>query len=176
MKKIEKSDKMQQVRSDIRGRAYEKSLEMIKEGIHITKLNTGNPATFGFGMPDSVRKALTEHMDEAVAYCDSRGMVPAREAIRDYHLSRGIQGITEDDVFIGNGVSELATMITTSVLSAGDEMLIPLPYYSLWTNAVHLAMGKPVFYRCDEENGWVPDVEDLEKKVMNEFSLIMKQE
>ena len=173
MKKIEKSDKMQQVRSDIRGRAYEKSLEMIKEGIHITKLNTGNPATFGFGMPDSVRKALTEHMDEAVAYCDSRGMVPAREAIRDYHLSRGIQGITEDDVFIGNGVSELATMITTSVLSAGDEMLIPLPYYSLWTNAVHLAMGKPVFYRCDEENGWVPDVEDLEKKVTDRTKVVL---
>ncbi|MBQ1320325.1 MAG: aminotransferase class I/II-fold pyridoxal phosphate-dependent enzyme [Solobacterium sp.] len=165
MKPIGSSDKMQLIRSDIRGRVYEKSLEMIKQGIHITRLNTGNPATFGFGMPDSVRNALLNNADKAVAYCDPRGMDDARQAIIAYHESRGIQGLTEDDVYIGNGISELASMICTCILSAGDEMLIPLPYYSLWTNAVYLAMAKPVFYHCDEKNGWVPDVEDMEKKL-----------
>lgn len=173
MRKIEKSDKMQLVRSDIRGPVYEKSLEMIKAGISITRLNTGNPATFGFGMPDSVRKALTEGMDRAVAYCDARGMVEARTAIRDYHISRGITGITEDDVFIGNGVSELATMIANSVLSAGDEFLVPCPNYSLWTNAAHLAMAKPVFYMCDEKAGWIPDVADMEKKVTDRTKAVL---
>lgn len=165
MKPIGSSDKMQLIRSDIRGRVYEKSLEMIKQGIHITRLNTGNPATFGFGMPDSVRNALLNNADKAVAYCDPRGMDDARQAIIAYHESRGIQGLTEDDVYIGNGISELASMICTCILSAGDEMLIPLPYYSLWTNAVYLALAKPVFYHCDEKNGWVPDVEDMEKKL-----------
>ena len=146
MKPIGSSDKMQLIRSDIRGRVYEKSLEMIKQGIHITRLNTGNPATFGFGMPDSVRNALLNNADKAVAYCDPRGMDDARQAIIAYHESRGIQGLTEDDVYIGNGISELASMICTCILSAGDEMLLPLPYYSLWTNAVYLAMAKPVFY------------------------------
>ena len=165
MKPIGSSDKMQLIRSDIRGPVYEKSLEMIKQGIHITRLNTGNPATFGFGMPDSVRNALLNNADKAVAYCDPRGMDDARQAIIAYHESRGIQGLTEDDVYIGNGISELASMICTCILSAGDEMLIPLPYYSLWTNAVYLALAKPVFYHCDEKNGWVPDVEDMEKKL-----------
>ncbi|MCR5373596.1 MAG: aminotransferase class I/II-fold pyridoxal phosphate-dependent enzyme [Solobacterium sp.] len=173
MKKIDSSDKVNQLRSDIRGRVYQKSLEMSKQGIHITRLNTGNPAAFGFGMPDSVRSALLEGMDRAVAYCDPRGMEEARDAILKYHTSRGIQGLTEDDVFIGNGVSELATMIATSVLSAGDEMLIPMPYYSLWTNAVHLAMGKPVYYHCVEEEGWIPDVEDMERKLTDRTRVVL---
>lgn len=173
MKKIEKSDKLMQIRSDIRGPVYEKSLEMIAAGIKITRLNTGNPATFGFGMPQSIREALTGGMDRAVAYCDARGMADARIAIRDYHLSRGIQGITENDIFIGNGVSELATMIATSVLSAGDEFLVPCPNYSLWTNAAHLAMAKPVSYMCDEQSCWIPDVADMEKKVTDRTKAVL---
>ena len=173
MKPIESSDKMKLIRSDIRGRVYEKSLEMSKQGIHITRLNTGNPATFGFGMPDSVRNALLNNADKAVAYCDPRGMDEARQAIIAYHESRGIQGLTEDDVYIGNGISELASMICTCILSAGDEMLIPLPYYSLWTNAAYLAMAKPVYYHCDEQNGWVPDVEDMERKLTDRTKAVL---
>ncbi|MBQ1324538.1 MAG: aminotransferase class I/II-fold pyridoxal phosphate-dependent enzyme [Solobacterium sp.] len=173
MRKIDSSDKMKLIRSDIRGRVYQKSLEMSKQGIHITRLNTGNPATFGFGMPNSVRNALLNNADKAVAYCDPRGMDEARQAIIDYHTSRGIQGLELDDVYIGNGISELASMICTSVLSAGDEMLIPMPYYSLWTNAVYLAMAKPVYYHCEEENGWVPDVEDMERKLTEKTKVVL---
>ena len=173
MRKIESSDKLHLVRSDIRGPVYERSLELIKEGVDIVRLNTGNPATFGFGMPDSVRRSLLAGLDRAVGYCDARGMTDAREAIRDYHLSRGIQGITEDDIYIGNGISELATMIASSVLSAGDEFLVPCPNYSLWTNAAHLAMAKPVFYTCDEKAGWIPDVADMEKKVTDRTKAVL---
>lgn len=173
MEKITKSDKMELVRSDIRGRVYEKSLEMIKDGISITRLNTGNPATFGFGMPDSVRNALIQNVDKAVGYCDPRGMIEARVAIRDYHLSRGFQGITEDDIYIGNGISELAPMIASSILSAGDEILMPLPYYSLWTNAAYLALAKPVFYNCIEEEGWIPNVQDMEEKLTNKTKAVL---
>ena len=120
MQPIESSDKLKLVHSDIRGPVYQKALEMERRGVEILKLNTGNPGTFGFTMPDSVRNALLENADKAVAYCDPKGMPEAREALRDYHLSRGLQGVTADDIFIGNGVSEMAQMLCSCVLSAGD--------------------------------------------------------
>ena len=165
MAKIESSDKLKNVYSDIRGPVYEKALEMGKAGIEVLKLNTGNPAAFGFTMPDSVKNAIVSNIDRATAYCDAKGMPEARKAICAYHLSRGFQEITPDDVFFGNGVSELAPMLCSSVLSHGDELLMPSPSYSLWTNAAILAGGKPVFYTCDEESGWYPDVADMEKKL-----------
>ena len=165
MKPIDSSDKLNLVQSDIRGAIYERAVAMERAGIEVLKLNTGNPATFGFTMPDSVRNALLENIDRAVAYCDPRGMLDAREALRQYHTKQGFQDVGLDDIYIGNGVSEMATMVCLCVLNAGDELLVPAPSYSLWTNSAHLAGAKPVFYTCDESADWYPDVADMEKKI-----------
>ncbi|MCQ2445198.1 MAG: aminotransferase class I/II-fold pyridoxal phosphate-dependent enzyme, partial [Mailhella sp.] len=165
MRKLGITEKLAPVHSDIRGEIYVESLKMIAQGIDVLKLNTGNPATFGFPMPESVRKALLENADKAVGYCDFRGMMSAREAIVEYHLGKGFKDITVNDVFIGNGVSELATDTLMALLNYGDEILIPTPSYSLWTNSAYMAGAKPVFYRCDEENEWNPDLEDLKSKI-----------
>ena len=173
MKVIESSDKLKLVHSDIRGPVFEKAMEMSRAGIEVLKLNTGNPATFGFGMPDSVKNALLANTDKAVAYCDAKGMPEAREAICAYHRSRGLQDITPNDIFIGNGVSEIAQMLCSSVLSQGDELLMPAPSYSLWSNAAYLAGARPVFYTCDEAAGWYPDVADMEKKVSSRTRAVL---
>ena len=155
------SDLIQCLNSDIRGKNYYTALELEKSGQPILKLNTGNPATFGFQMPASVKDALFRNIDSALGYCDVRGMIPAREAIARYHRSRQLTEFTLDDIFIGNGVSEIASMITTALLNPGDEVLLPLPCYSLWVNEVLLHQAKPVFYRCDESCGWNPDTEHM---------------
>ena len=165
MRTLLRSDKMKNVHSDIRGPVFVEAMRMRKEGIDVLRLNTGNPATFGFKMPDSVRNALLENADKAVAYCDLKGMPEAREAICSYHQGKGIQGITPDDVFIGNGVSELVTMVLNVLLNYGDEILVPAPDYSLWTNSVWLAGAKPVHYICDEQAEWYPDLDDIRKKI-----------
>ncbi len=165
MEPIMRSDKLANVHSDIRGPVFVEAMRMRKEGIDVLRLNTGNPATFGFGMPDSVKNALLNNADKAVAYCDLKGMPEAREAICNYHKSKGIEGITPDDVFIGNGVSELVTMSLTALLNYGDEILVPAPDYSLWTNSVWLAGAKPVHYICDEQSDWYPDLDDIKKKI-----------
>ncbi len=164
---------MDKVHSDIRGPLYQHALELEAAGTPILKLNTGNPAAFGFTMPPSVREALMEGMDRAVAYCDLRGMPKARQAILDYHRGKGLQGIGLDNIFIGNGVSELATMLTSVLLNPGDEMLVPCPCYSLWSNSVYLASANPVYYRCDEQQNWYPDVADMEKKVTDRTRAIL---
>lgn len=173
MKKLGITDKLTPVHSDIRGEIYVESLRMIANGIDVLKLNTGNPATFGFGMPESVRKALMENADKAVGYCDFKGMPAARQAICDYHLGKGFQDITPDDIFIGNGVSEIATFTLLALLNYGDEVLIPSPSYSLWTNSAYIAGAKPVFYRCDEENEWNPDLEDMKAKITERTRAIL---
>ncbi len=165
MELIMKSDKLQNVHSDIRGPVFMEANRMRAQGIDVLRLNTGNPATFGFGMPDSVRDALINNADKAVAYCDLKGMPDAREAICDYHKAKGIEGITPDDVFIGNGVSELVTMVLTALLNYNDEILVPAPDYSLWTNSVYIAGAKPVHYICDEQSEWYPDMADIRKKI-----------
>ena len=162
---INRSDKLQNVHSDIRGPVFVEAMKMRAAGIDVLRLNTGNPATFGFKMPQSVRNALVENCDKAVAYCDLKGMPDAREAICKYHLGKGIRGITPDDVFIGNGVSELVTMVLTALLNYGDEILVPSPDYSLWTNSVYIAGGKPVHYICDEQSAWYPDLDDIRSKI-----------
>lgn len=165
MREIKRSDKLANVHSDIRGPVFVEAMRMRKEGIDVLRLNTGNPATFDFKMPDSVRNALINNADKAVAYCDLKGMPDARESICAYHKSKGIEGITPDDVFIGNGVSELVTMALTALLNYGDEILVPAPDYSLWTNSVWIAGAKPVHYICDEESNWYPDINDIKSKI-----------
>ncbi len=173
MNPINRSDKLQKVHSDIRGPVFVESNRMRAEGIDVMRLNTGNPATFGFGMPDSVRHALLDNADKAVAYCDLKGMPDAREAICEYHKSKGIKGVTPDDVFIGNGVSELVTMTLTALLNYGDEILVPAPDYSLWTNSVYIAGAVPVHYVCDETNQWYPDPDDIRSKITSKTKAIV---
>ncbi|MDD6856492.1 MAG: aminotransferase class I/II-fold pyridoxal phosphate-dependent enzyme [Oscillospiraceae bacterium] len=162
---IELSDRLTHVHSDIRGPLYVEALRMQAAGTPVLKLNTGNPGNFGFTLPESVRQALLEHVDEAVPYCDVRGMAAAREAILAYHKSRGLQGVTMDDIFICNGVSESVSMLMTALVGTGDEVLVPSPCYSLWSNNTYLGGGKPVHYRCDPNNDWNPDLEDIRSKI-----------
>ena len=162
---ISRSNRISQIHSDIRGPLYVEALRMQAAGERVLKLNTGNPASFGFTLPESVRTALTEHVDEAVPYCDVRGMEKARAAILRYHRSRGLRDITMEDIFICNGVSEAVTMLMTALVGDGDEILVPAPCYSLWSNNVFIGGGVPVFYRCDPENQWNPDIADMEKKI-----------
>jgi len=173
MRTIGVSDKLSLVRSDIRGPVYEEALRMQEEGKNVLKLNTGNPATFGFTMPESLKTALLQSMDEAVAYCDLRGMKKTREAILSYHLSKGLKNIDLDDIFLSNGVSEMVQMVTLSYLNYGDEILLPSPNYSLWEYCTHIAGGKPVFYRCREENGWSPDLVDIRAKITSRTRAIL---
>ena len=162
---IHLADRMEYVHSDIRGELYHEAMRMQADGMEVLKLNTGNPAAFGFPLPDSIRNALAGREAAAVPYCDFQGMVEAREAIVRYETGKGIEGLHIDDVFIGNGVSEVVNFALMPLLNPGDEVLIPTPNYSLWSNTVLLAGAKPVFYRCDEGSGWNPDVADLRSKV-----------
>ncbi len=173
MKIPQTTDKLRNVRSDIRGPIYEEALRLEAAGEKVLKLNTGNPGSFGFTMPESVKRALTEGMDRAVPYCDLKGMPAARAAITAYHRSKGLSAFDENDVFLGNGVSEIVQMVTTSFLNAGDEILLPEPGYSLWDNCTYIAGAKPVFYRCDEANGWNPDVADLRGKITDKTRAIL---
>jgi len=165
MKEFKIADRMDLVHSDIRGPLFIEANRMAAEGASILRLNTGNPATFGFGMPDSVKNALIENLDKAIGYCDVKGMPEARRAIYEYHAGKGIKNISPESIYIGNGVSEVAYLAVTSLINAGDEVLIPMPSYSLWTNLCHLADAKPVHYLCDEQSNWYPDLADLRKKI-----------
>ena len=167
------ADIMQHIGSDIRGKNFYTALELEAKGEKILKLNTGNPAAFGFGMPESVREALKANMDKAVGYCDVRGMIPARQAIEAYHRQKGVEEFSIDDIFIGNGVSEIASMVTTALLNPGDEVLLPTPCYSLWANEVLLHHATPVYYPCDEDNGWNPDIEQIKSLITKKTKAIL---
>ncbi len=170
---IQASDRLAKVHSDIRGPLYQEALRMEAEGTSVLKLNTGNPGRFGFRLPDSVRQALALHIDEAVPYCDVRGMKEARNALCSYHIGRGLQGISPDDIFICNGVSEAASMIMDALAGTGDEVLLPSPCYSLWSNSTYLSGGTPVFYRCDPQNKWNPDIEDIRQRITDKTKAIL---
>lgn len=159
------SDRMREVHSDIRGPLFYEAMELQRRGYDVLKLNTGNPASFGFEMPESIYKAIEGRERLALGYCDFRGMPDAREAICEYHKCRGISNITPDDVFIGNGVSEVVSFALQSMLNDGDEVLVPTPCYSLWSNTVRLCNAKPVFYVCDEKSEWFPDCDDIISKI-----------
>lgn len=159
------SNNLESVHSDIRGDIYMHALELEKQGHKVLKLNTGNPAAFGFKMPQSIKNRIITDVESALGYCDIRGMENARCAIKEYHVSRGIKDIDENDIFIGNGVSEVAYMIITALIGSGDEVLVPTPCYSLWTNFTYLAGGKVHFYKCDESNDWQPDIESIKRGI-----------
>lgn len=173
MEKIIRSKRMEMVHSDIRGPLFVEAMRMQGQGINVLKLNTGNPATFGFKQPQSIERALEGHTAEGVGYCDFKGMPQAREAICEYEKTKGIKGIAPDDVFIGNGVSEVVSFALMPLLNDGDEVLVPTPSYSIWGNSVYLAGGKPVFYVCDEKANWYPDIEDIRSKITSKTKAIV---
>lgn len=162
---IRKSSKLDDVCYDIRGPVLEEANRLEEEGHRIIKLNIGNPAPFGFEAPEEILRDVIHNLPRSQGYCDSKGIYPARKAVLQYAQQIGVRNADIDDVFIGNGVSELLTMALQGLLEIGDEVLIPAPDYPLWTAAVNLCDGKPVHYLCSEADGWAPDLADLEAKV-----------
>jgi alanine-synthesizing transaminase len=160
-----KSNKLNNVHYDIRGAIFEQAQLLEKQGFKITKLNIGNPAPFGFDTPDEIVQDMIANIRTAQGYSDSKGLFAARKSIMHYTQSKAIKDVTVDDIYIGNGVSELILMSLQALLNDGDEILIPSPDYPLWTSAVNLAGGRAVHYLCDEESDWYPDLEDIEKKI-----------
>ncbi|WP_415856103.1 pyridoxal phosphate-dependent aminotransferase [Sinomonas sp. G460-2] len=165
MAEFKQSSKLHNVLYDIRGPILEAAQQMEAEGHKILKLNIGNPAPFGFEAPDAILVDMIRHLPHAQGYSDSRGIFSARTAVSQYYQTRGIQNIGVDDVYLGNGVSELITMSLMALLEQGDEILVPTPDYPLWTASVSLAGGRAVHYTCVEEADWEPDLEDLEAKI-----------
>ena len=165
MRKFEKSVKLNNVCYDIRGPVMDEAARMEAEGVKILKLNIGNPATFGFRAPNELLEIMAGNLDKTEGYSDSRGLLTAREAIAAYDKKKGIEGVGVQDIYTGNGVSELITLSMQGLLDYGDEILVPSPDYPLWTASVSLAGGTAVHYICDEKSGWYPDIKDIEKKV-----------
>ena len=165
MRKIGKSHKLDNVCYDIRGPVLAEAMRMERQGYDIVKLNIGNPAPFGFNAPDEVREDLIANLSKAQGYSESKGVFAARKAVMHETQRLGIKGVTVDDIIIGNGVSELIVMAMQALLDSGDEVLLPMPDYPLWTAAINLSGGKAVHYLCDEENGWNPSIEDIRAKV-----------
>ena len=159
------STKLQDVLYEIRGPVHEQASRLESEGHRILKLNIGNPAPFGFEAPDAILVDMIKHLPEAQGYSDSRGIPSARRAVVQYYETKGIRNLDADDVYLGNGVSELITMTLQALLDNGDQVLIPAPDYPLWTASTALAGGTPVHYLCDETQGWNPDIADLESKI-----------
>lgn len=165
MKPIERSSKLDGVCYDIRGPVAREARKMEDEGHRILKLNIGNPAPFGFEAPDEILKHVIHNLPTAQGYSDSQGIYPARVAVAQYYQQRGIRGADADDVYIGNGVSELIQMSLQALLNNGDEVLVPMPDYPLWTASVNLAGGKAVHYLCDEQQDWYPSLDDIKAKI-----------
>lgn len=162
---ILKSDRLTHLKYDIRGPVYEKSLELESQGYKIISLNIGNPATFGFDAPDEIVHDIILNIRNAQGYSDSRGLFAARKAVMHHTQNIGLPGITINDVYIGNGVSELIMLSMQALLNEGDEVLVPSPDYPLWTASVAFCGGKPIHYICDEAANWNPDLADLESKI-----------
>lgn len=165
MVEIRRASHLSGVRYEIRGPLARRALELERRGYEIIKLNIGNPAQFGFRIPETMRLAMIENLGQAEGYCHQKGIFPAREAIVMETQSKKIDGVTIEDVFIGNGVSELILMCMEALLEQGDEVLVPAPDYPLWTAAVTLAFGKAVHYACRSEDGFVPDPEAIERQI-----------
>lgn len=161
----DKSHKLDHVGYDIRGPVVDAADQMIRDGIKILKLNTGNPAPFGFRAPDFLHEELIRNLRKAEGYSDSLGIMNAREAIVNYSKKKELPGVGIDDVYTGNGVSELISISMQALLNDGDEILIPTPDYPLWTAAATLAGGKVVHYLCDEQSEWYPDLDDMKRKI-----------
>src|ERR1700761_9308482 len=156
------SDSLRHVRYEIRGRLARRAHELERLGYEIISLNIGNPGAFGFRTPETMRLAMIENLSNAEGYCHQKGIFPAREAVVMQQQGRGVSGVTAEEVFIGNGVSELIDLVLRALLNDGDEVLIPSPDYPLWTAAVNLNRGRAVHYPCRPENGFVPDPAQIE--------------
>ncbi len=165
MRVFEKSLKLNNVCYDIRGPVMDEANRMQAAGEKVLKLNIGNPAPFGFRAPESLVEHMAKELVNNEGYSDSKGLAEAREAIVKYDEKKGIHGVTPNDIYTGNGVSELITMSMQGLLDYGDEILVPAPDYPLWTASVTLAGGTAVHYICDEEAGWYPDLEDIRRKI-----------
>jgi alanine-synthesizing transaminase len=165
LRPIQKSNKLADVCYDIRGPVLEKSKQMEDEGQKIIKLNIGNLAVFGFDPPDEIVRDMILKMPDSGGYTDSKGMFAPRKAVVHYTQSKNIAGVTIDDVYLGNGASELIVMAMQALLNDGDEVLVPAPDYPLWTAAVSLSGGNPVHYVCDEQADWYPDIDDMRRKI-----------
>lgn len=165
MREFTQSTKLASVRYDVRGPILREAQHLEAEGHKIIKLNIGNTAPFGLHAPPALLADMARSLPESDGYSDSRGIVPAREAVADHYGDRGFPALSAEDVWIGNGVSELISMTLQAFVDAGDEVLVPMPDYPLWTGATRLAGGTPVHYRCDEECGWEPDLADVAAKI-----------
>ncbi|HEM3650705.1 TPA: pyridoxal phosphate-dependent aminotransferase [Streptococcus suis] len=173
MRKFEKSMKLDDVAYDIRGPVLEEAMRMRANGEQILRLNTGNPAEFGFTAPDEVIRDLIHNARKSEGYSDSRGIFSARKAIMQYCQLKKFPNVDIDDIYLGNGVSELIAMSMQGLLDNGDEVLVPMPDYPLWTAAVSLAGGHAVHYVCDEFADWYPDLADMESKVTSRTKAIV---
>ena len=165
MEPITKSAKLADVFYDIRGPVLEMARRMEEAGQHIIKLNIGNLAAFGFEPPDEIVQDIIRNLPDAAGYTDSKGLFAPRKSVVHYAQLKGISGVTVEDVYLGNGASELITMSLNALLDAGDEILVPAPDYPLWTGAVSLSGGRPVHYICDERSEWFPDLADIRSKI-----------
>jgi alanine-synthesizing transaminase len=165
LRQFKKSSKLDDVCYEIRGAAMTEAARLEEEGHRIVKLNIGNPGPFGFEAPEEILVDVIRNLPTAQGYCDSKGLYPARKAVMQYCQQLEIENVTVDDVYIGNGVSELIVMAMQGLINNGDEILVPAPDYPLWTAAITLAGGKAVHYLCDEEADWAPDVADMRRKI-----------
>lgn len=165
MREIRKSHKLDSVCYEIRGPILRESKRLEEEGHRILKLNIGNPAPFGFDAPDELIQDVIRNLPQAQGYSDSKGLFSARKAVMQYTQQIGVKGVEIEDIYMGNGVSELISMSTQALLNDGDEVLIPAPDYPLWTATVTLAGGRPVHYRCDEQSDWFPDLDSIRSRI-----------
>lgn len=173
MKIFDKSSKLEHVAYDIRGPILDEANRMIANGEKILRLNTGNPAEFGFTAPDEVIRDLIANARNSEAYSDSKGIFSARKAIMQYCQLKGFPHVDIDDIYLGNGVSELISMSLQALLDDGDEVLVPMPDYPLWTACVSLAGGNAVHYLCDEKANWYPDIDDIKSKITSNTKAIV---
>jgi alanine-synthesizing transaminase len=170
---IAKSNKLANVAYDIRGPVLDKARQMQEEGHKIIQLNIGNVAAFGLMPPDEIVQDMIRNLPDAAGYTDSKGLFAPRKAVVHYTQEKGIKGVTVDDVYLGNGASELIQMSISALLNDGDEVLIPAPDFPLYTAVVGLSGGKPVHYICDEASGWLPDIEDMRRKITPRTRAVM---
>ncbi|MFJ3220944.1 pyridoxal phosphate-dependent aminotransferase [Kitasatospora sp. NPDC086801] len=159
------SSKLNDVCYEIRGPVVDQANALEEAGHSVLRLNTGNPAAFGFEAPEEIVQDIIRNLPKAHGYSDSRGILPARRAVVQYYQQRGVTGVGVNDVYLGNGVSELIQMAVTALVDDGDEVLVPMPDYPLWTAVVRLAGGKAVHYLCDEQADWYPDLDDIAAKI-----------
>lgn len=165
MKALQKSTKLANVLYDVRGPIVDEAKRMEDEGQKIIKLNIGNLATFGFDAPEEIQQDMIRNLPNSAGYSDSKGIFGARKAVMHYSQQQGIEGVTLEDIYLGNGASDLITMAVMTLLNEGDELLVPAPDYPLWTASTSLAGGKPVHYLCDESDGWNPSLADIRSKI-----------